>query len=213
MRHDVRVADDVLSSARGRENPQHGAPVAAQPFTHLGVPNAEQYRRLLRIFARAKQRFIVHLRPEDIAAELRVDADEQLTEALDQLVKWGNLRADVDTSRVTTVEDFHRKRSLYQLTVEGQATEQAIAFYEEAIGRRGQLQSVALADIDGQLQALLALARERDPDPAKVHLALLSVAERFSSLADNAQAFMSSLRRAIDFSDGDVDGFIAYKDG
>jgi len=92
--------------------------------------------------------------------ELRVDADDQLTEALDQLVRWGNLRADVDTSRVTTVEDFHRKRSLYQLTAAGQAAEQAIAFYEEAIGRRGQLQSVALADIAGQLRALLVLAGE-----------------------------------------------------
>jgi uncharacterized protein (TIGR02677 family) len=212
MRHDVRVADEPLSSARGAGSPRGGAPVAAQPFTHLGVPHAEQYRRLLRVFARAKERFIVHLRPEDVAAELRTDADEQLTEALEQLVKWGNLRSDVDTSRVTTVEDFHRKRSLYQLTAEGQAAEQAIAFYEEAIGRRGQLQSVALADIAGQLRALLALARQANPDPAKVHLLLLSVAERFSSLADNAQAFMSALRRAIDFADGDVDGFIAYKE-
>jgi hypothetical protein len=71
------VAGEVLSSGRGRGNPQADAAVAAQPFTHLGVPNAEQYRRLLLIFARAKQRFIVHLRPEDIAAELRVDADDQ----------------------------------------------------------------------------------------------------------------------------------------
>jgi uncharacterized protein (TIGR02677 family) len=206
------VADEVSSSARGQGKSQGKDSGDAQPFIHLGVPNAEQYRLLLRAFARAKERFIVHLRPEDIAAELRVDPDDQLTEALDQLVKWRNLRADVDTSRVTTVEDFHRKRSLYQLTTEGQAAEQAIAFYEEAIGRRGQLQSVALADIADQLRALLALATDRDPDPAKVHLLLLSVAERFSSLADNAQAFMSALRRAIDFSDGDVDGFIAYKE-
>src|SRR6266700_3319742 len=212
MRHYVRVADEVRSSARGPAKPQGDVPAAAQPFTHLGVPHAEHYRRLLRVFARAKQRFIVHLRPEDVAAELRVDADDQLTEALEQLVKWGNLRADVDTSRVTTVEDFHRKRSLYQLTAEGHAAEQAIAFYEEAIGRRGQLQSVALTDIADQLQALLALAKEGDPAPAKVHLLLLSVAERFSSLADNAQAFMSALRRSIDFSDGNVDGFIAYKE-
>jgi uncharacterized protein (TIGR02677 family) len=206
------MAAEVFSSARGRGKTQDDIPTVAQPFTHIGVRNAEQYRRLLRVFARAKERFIVHLRPEDVAAELGVDADDHLTEALEQLVQWGNLRADVDTSRVTTVEDFHRKRSLYQLTTEGQAAEQAIAFYEEAIGRRGQLQSVALADIAGQLQALLALARESDPDPAKIHLLLLSVAERFSSLADNAQAFMSALRRAIDFSDGDVDGFLAYKE-
>jgi uncharacterized protein (TIGR02677 family) len=204
VRHDVVVVSGPPQSARGQGGPQ--------PFTHLSVPNAGLYRSLLCTFARAKERFIVHLRPEDVAAELRTDNDEQLTAALEQLVLWGNLRADVDTSRVTTVEDFHRKRSLYQLTGAGQAAEQAIAFYEEAIGRRGQLQSVALADIAEQLQSLKGLAADPDPDPAKVHLLLLSVAERFSSLADNAQAFMSALRRAIDFSDGDVDGFLAYKE-
>jgi uncharacterized protein (TIGR02677 family) len=198
------VVSEASRPARAQSEPQ--------PFTHLGVPNADLYRGLLRTFARAKERFIVHLRPEDIAAELRADADEQLTLALDQLVTWGNLSADVDTSRVTTVADFHRKRSLYQLTAAGHAAEQAIAFYEEAIGRRGQLQSVALADIADRLKSLHVLAVEHDPDPAKVHLLLLSVAERFSSLADNAQAFMSALRRAIDFSDGDVDGFLAYKE-
>jgi uncharacterized protein (TIGR02677 family) len=212
IRHHIHVAGGDLSSARGQGKVQDKNSGDAQPFTHLGVPNADQYRRLLQTFARAKERFIVHLRPEDVAAELQVEADEPLTEALDQLVRWGNLRADIDTSRVTSVEDFHRKRSLYQLTSAGQAAEQAIAFYEEAIGRRGQLQSVALADIAAQLRALLVLAGENDPDPAKVHLLLLSVAERFSSLADNAQAFMSALRRAIDFSDGDVDGFVAYKE-
>jgi uncharacterized protein (TIGR02677 family) len=204
VRHDTRVVSAAPQSARD--------PAEPQPFTHLGVPNSALYRSLLRTFAQAKERFIVHLRPEDIAAELRIEADDSLTQALDQLVGWGNLRADVDTGRVTTVEDFHRKRSLYQLTAAGHAAEQAIAFYEDAIGRRGQLQSVALADIADQLRSLRGLAAESDPDPAKVHLLLLSVAERFSSLADNAQAFMSALRRAIDFSDGNVDGFLAYKE-
>ena len=46
-----------------------------------------------------------------------------------------------------------------------------------------------------------------------MHPLLLSVTERFSALAANAQAFMSALRRAIDFSDGDVDGFLVYKNG
>jgi uncharacterized protein (TIGR02677 family) len=183
-----------------------------QPFAHLNAPNATFYRDVLRVFARAKERFIVHLRPEDVASELGREADEHLAQALEKLVQWGNLRADADTGRVTTVEDFHRKRFLYQLTVEGQAAEQAIAFYEEAIVRRGSLQSVALADIADQLKALSALAAESDPDPVKIHLLLLGLAERFSSLADNAQAFMASLRRAIDFSDGDVEGFIAYKE-
>ncbi|MFC6080454.1 TIGR02677 family protein [Sphaerisporangium aureirubrum] len=197
-----------------------GAHADPQPFAHLSAPNALLYRRVLRTFARAKERFIVHLRPEDVAAEMRGGSDgegaqvgdAQVAQVMEKLVEWGNLRADADTGRVTSVEDFHRKRFLFQLTVEGYAAEQAIAFYEEAIGRRGALQSVALGDIAEQLRSLGVLAWEGDPDPAAVHLLLLALAERFSSLADNAQAFMAGLRRAIDFSDGDVAGFIAYKE-
>lgn len=194
------------------------APRVAQPFAHLQAPNVVLYRQVIRAFVRAKERFTVHLRPEDVAADLdeRVELDA-LSDALEKLVEWGNLRADPDTSRVTTVEDFHRARYLYQLTPAGQAAEQAIAVYEETIGRRGALQSVALADIVTQLRALLALATESaqtgaSPDAARIHLLLLGVVERFTGLADNAQAFMASLRRTIDFADSDVDAFVAYKE-
>lgn len=186
----------------------------SQPFAHLSAPNTVLYRDVLLTFARARDRFIVHMRPEDVLADLgRQGEHEQVVGALEKLVEWGNLRADPDTGRVTSVEDFHRARYLYQLTSAGQAAEEAIAVYEEAIGRRGSLQSVALADIAGQLRSLaeLAVAGPAGLDPAKVHLVLLSLADRFAGLADNAQAFMASLRRVIDFSDGDVAAFVAYK--
>lgn len=186
--------------------------VPRQPFAHLSAPNAALYREVLMTFARARDRFIVHMRPEDVIADLgRPGETDEVVAALDKLVEWGNLRADPDTSRVTSVEDFHRARYLYQLTAAGQAAEQAITVYEEAIGRRGSLQSVALADIAEQLRSLADMARSTDLDPAKVHLLLLGLAERFAGLADNAQAFMASLRRVIDFADGDVDAFVAYK--
>jgi uncharacterized protein (TIGR02677 family) len=187
--------------------------VPRQPFAHLSAPNAAFYRDVLMTFARARDRFIVHMRPEDVIADLgRPGETEQVVAALDKLTEWGNLRADPDTGRVTSVEDFHRARYLYQLTTAGQAAEQAIAVYEEAIGRRGSLQSVALSDIADQLRSLAEIAAQSaDLDPAKVHLLLLALAERFAGLADNAQAFMASLRRVIDFADGDVDAFVAYK--
>ncbi|MFJ2805053.1 DUF2397 family protein [Kitasatospora sp. NPDC087271] len=129
-----------------------------QPFAYLQAPNAVLYGRILDVFAQARERFIVHLRPEDVAAELRRrDAAEDRSAvpvsieavggALEKLVDWENLRADADTGRVTSVEDFHRARYLYQLTRHGQAALRAVAVYEESLGRRGQLQSVALADI------------------------------------------------------------------
>lgn len=193
-------------------------PTAPTPFAHLQAKHAELYRAIMATFVRAKERFTVHLRPEDVLADLGEATDlDAVTSALVQLAEWGNLRSDPDTGRVTTVEDFHRARYLYQLSQAGQAAEQAIAVYEEAVGARGALQSVALADIASQLRALLALAREAEAvgevtDDARVHLLLLTIADRFACLADNAQAFMASLRRTIDFADTDVDAFVAYKE-
>jgi hypothetical protein len=194
-----------------------GSGSSAHPFAHLQAQNAALYRDVLDAFVRAKQRFTVHLRPEDVLVELGSGPSlETVTAALTQLAEWGNLRADPDTGRVTTVEDFHRARYLYQLSAEGHAAEQAIATYEEAIGRRGALQSVALSDIAAQLRALLVIAAEAavgdPPDAAKTHLLMMSLVDRFTGLADNAQAFMASLRRAIDFADADLDAFIAYKE-
>jgi uncharacterized protein (TIGR02677 family) len=183
-----------------------------QPFAHLTTPNTALYRSVMGAFVQAKRRFTVHLRPEDVHETL---TDVELTavaDALAKLVGWGNLRADPDTARVTTVEDFHRARFLYQLTDRGEAAEQALAAYDEALGMRGALQAVALSDIATQLQALLGFVDQSAPDAAKVHLLLRGLVDRFTDLAGNAQAFMGSLQRTIDLHDADIDAFRAYKD-
>src|SRR4051812_49855248 len=130
--------------ARATRTPDHGR---FRPFAYLASPNAELYRRVMLAFVAAKRRFVVHLRSEDVLAELAVDAPADprpVDDALAQLVEWGNLRADPDTSRVTSVEDFHRARFLYQLTGAGEAAERSLAAFDEQLGRRGALQAVAL---------------------------------------------------------------------
>ncbi|GDY30079.1 TIGR02677 family protein [Gandjariella thermophila] len=191
-----------------------------QTFAHLTTPNAELYRQVMGVLMQAKRRFVVHLRPEDVHEALVAECPDgvaapdlrTVTDALNNLEEWGNLRADPDTSRVTTVEDFHRARFLYQLTSAGEAVEKALAAYDEALGKRGALQAVALADIVTQLRALLELATVAAPDPAKTHLLLRGLVDRFTDLAGNAQAFMGSLQRTIDLHDADVDAFRSYKD-
>jgi uncharacterized protein (TIGR02677 family) len=182
-----------------------------RPFAHLTAPHAGLYRQVMGTFVAAKRRFAVHLRPEDVHEAIGGELTA-VAEALERLEGWGNLRSDPDTSRVTTVEDFHRARFLYQLTSAGEAAEEALSAYDAALGRRGALQAVALADIAGQLRALLELARAPVPDPPKVHLLLRGLVDRFTDLAANAQAFMASLRRTIDLQDADPDAFRAYKD-
>lgn len=191
--------------AEGVVVPEFGA------FAHVTAPGAAHYRRVMGAFVQAKRRFVVHLRPEDVHDEVGGELSA-ITPALEQLREWGNLRADPDTSRVTSVEDFHRARFLYQLTPAGEAAEEALAAYDEALGRRGALQAVALTDIVTQLRALLLLADQADPDPAKVHLLLRLLVDRFTDLAGNARVFMASLQRTIDLHDADAEAFRAYKD-
>jgi uncharacterized protein (TIGR02677 family) len=193
----------------------------ARPFSHLDAPNAELYRGVMGAFVAAKRRFLVHLRPEDVAGSLHEAGGDEgapppdgaaVDAALKQLEQWGNLRADPDTSRVTTVDDFYRTRYLYQLSAEGEAAELALAAYDEALGHRGELQSVALEDIRVRLRSLRQQTEAPDPDPAVVHSLLRELSTLLDGLAANATAFMSSLQRTIDLQDVDEDAFIAYKD-
>lgn len=197
------------------------------PFAHVTAEKALMYRAIMRTFVRAKRRFNVHLRPEDVLEMLAREPGQRALDGQDglelegitdvsaelrSLVDWGNLRGDPDTSRVTSVEDFNRPRFLYQLTPAGEAVETALEAFDEALGRRGELQAVALSDIHSQLRALLALLVEPEIDAAKAHQLLRDLAGVFRGLADNAQAFMGSLQRTIDLHDADLDVFLAYKE-
>ncbi|PWJ47489.1 TIGR02677 family protein [Quadrisphaera granulorum] len=190
-------------------------------FAHLRSEVEPTYRLVLGAFTAARRRFVMHLRPSDVADAARAAGavppePDALVRALNQLCEWGNLRSHPDTSRVTSPEDFYRARYLYQLTPAGEAAERALAVFDEALGRRGSLQSVALTDIAAHLRSLGQLAAldgsaSGEPDPARVHLALMGLADRFRALAENAEAFMGSLQRTVELQDVDVEAFVAYK--
>lgn len=182
------------------------------PFAHVNAEKAPLYRAMMQVFVAAKERFLVHLRPEDVHERLGEVPREEVERTLQQLVDWGNLQAEPDTGRVTTVEDFYRARYLYQLTKEGEAAEIALAAYDEAIARRGALQAVALADIRHQLRALQGLLAETAPDPARIHFLLRDLSRVFADLAENAQAFMAGLGRTLELRGADREAFLAYKD-
>ena len=91
-------------------------------FAYVNAEKAPLYRAVMRVFVAAKSRFVLHLRPREIAAALAAGdpevtlEEEELDAVLTQLCGWGNLESHPDTTDVTTVEDFYRQRFLYQLT-------------------------------------------------------------------------------------------------
>lgn len=192
-------------------------------FAYLSTPNAPIYRRVMRAMMAEKERFSVHVRPEEVWAALEADGggpatEDAVADALERLAEhsWGNILAFPDASRVTALEDFYRRRMLYQLSREGEAAERALAQYDAALGTRGALQSVALEDIvvllSGLKEAVSTNAVDGTMDEARIHQTLRSLRERFVELAENAVAFMGSIQRTIDLHDADVEAFLAYKE-
>lgn len=85
----------------------------------------------------------------------------------------------------------------------------ALETFYKALGQRAELQSVALGDLAQRLAALSTLAASPVLDDAKVHGLQRDLVHVFTGLADNAQAFMASLARAIDLQRTDATLIIA----
>ncbi len=192
------------------------APDRLPIFAYVDVEKSPLYRAVMQLFVEEKQNFGIHLRPSEVCAALKalgLDARVEETEAaLEQLAEWGNLRGDPDTADVTTVEDFYKKRMLYQLTEAGEAAERAIAFFEEQLGAPGELQATALSDIRDLLCELRVLADADVPDPGKIYSAFVLLRVRFEELTGRAQVFMGSLQKAIDLHTAEESVFLAYKE-
>ncbi|MDY7117516.1 TIGR02677 family protein [Halomonas sp. SSL-5] len=182
------------------------------PFSYVTAEKAELYRRVMRAFVEAKSHFLVHLRPEDVQQQTGEPELVTVQAALTQLVAWGNLDAERDNARVTSVEDYYRALYVYQITRQGEAVEAALATFEQELGRRGALQSVALEDIRTRLRALLTLAQSESPSATESQLLLRDLAGVFADLAENARAFMTGLNRTLEGQGSDADAFLLYKE-
>ena len=188
---------------------------ARELFRHVSAEKCALYRGIMSAFAAAKRQFRLHLRPEEVLAEAEWTGSspkiEEVQLALAQLTEWGNLESQAVTARVASLSDFYRARFLYRLSEGGEAVESALSVFMQALQRRAELQTVALEDIASQLQVLRTLAQETVPDAAKVHEILRDLVRVFEGLADNAQAFMASIGRSIEFQQTDASAVVAYK--
>lgn len=191
-------------------------PSAPQLFSHVIAENSPHYRAILDVFAAAKRQFRLHLRPDDVLAEAswpdgRAPTLEAVQQALGQLVEWGNLQAQPDTARVSSIEDFYRKRLLYRMTVGGEAVEAGLQAFSETLARRAELQSVALDDIRARLISIRELMNASPPDSAKVHGALRDLVHIFVGLSNNAESFMAGLARTIELQRAEVSAVMSFK--
>lgn len=89
---------------------------------YLSAENYVSYRAIMRIFYHEHQKMHYQLDKQTIMGELRQDrlfsayTDQQLSQDLDQLIKWKNLTAIQDPRKVRTVADFQNKQYQYMMS-------------------------------------------------------------------------------------------------
>lgn len=180
---------------------------------------APLYRAIMGEFFAAKQRYVIELRADEVrqALERRIGESIELPEAegferaLAQLVRWNNLGRSHDTSSVSRVEDFYRRRHVYHLTAAGEAAFRAVLEVEAAIGRSGSLQTSMLRRVRDALEALAAESGRSNPDVDELHGTIHDLFTAFDTLTREAPQFMGELDREIRDDETREDHFQLHK--
>ena len=185
-------------------------------FSHLNTPKEGDYRRVLAAFAKAREGFVIHLRPAEIAAATDMQ-EEALEPLLEQLHDWGNLERSHDHVDAATVEEFYRVKWLYQLSNRGEAAERALETFEESLRQPGELQTEGLRAIIAYLKSIRRLLSEEGvtPDHAdygKLHQQFRGLNDRFEEFTVQAQRFMQFLQNTIELHELTEEDFVDYKD-
>lgn len=209
--------DEDVPVETTRRPPLHTQPLNGEERDRLRAlraateTNADQYAAILSVFASARERYEIELRTEQVASGLAASglATEGIEAQLRQLDEWGNVTWTQDTARVARLEDFRRRRAIWQLTAAGQAAHEAIAAVLGASDSAGSLQRTLFRDIRDNLAALGPAVDEADAET--VYLRLRDLDGSLRDLAANARDFHAAVAQLRREHDVDPERFLAYK--
>jgi uncharacterized protein (TIGR02677 family) len=181
-------------------------------FTYAIAEKADLYVPVVEALVTAKERFVLQLRPGEVAQQLPGVHTEEVAAALEALAGWGNVTKFYDTTAPETLDQFYAKRFLYQLTEAGVAAHRGIQAVRRAGLDGGRLSAVLLPGIIERLAAIRTEATGGptggDPDAARL---LVDLFGTFTELADNAARYMNDLAIETTAITNDDDTFAAYK--
>jgi uncharacterized protein (TIGR02677 family) len=177
--------------------------LAAQPvLTYATVPNAERYRRLMRVLWIEHRHFGLRLRPEEIADRARelfalpLTPDE-VTAHLEQLHEWDAVEREHDASLAATPREYRRSRFTYDITPAGRRVEELLAELDELRGRAGALDGSRLPALRDALRRLAEHLAHESPEPTAVRSTFEQVVGELEQLHSGALDFMRSLDRVV----------------
>ncbi len=176
------------------------------------------YLWILRVFDRARQAYQVRLTVAEVAQALDGLADTHpavptppdLAASLDALVDWGVLDRSQESGRVTSIAEYRRRNSVYQLTELGFLAHGAVERVVSARPDDAQLRAIALGSILEDLDALATA--NRAGDAVRVHLLLDRLHGVLTDLADRAARFYLMIGELARVEEARPEVFLRHKD-
>jgi uncharacterized protein (TIGR02677 family) len=187
-------------------------------FSWATGPDRRLYLTLLRVFDRARQAYEVRLTTAQVAAAIdelaaadpSVPLAADLSGSLDALVDWGVLERSQDSGRVSSIAEYRRRASVYQLTELGFLAYGAVERVVSARPDDAQLKAIALGTI---LEDLASLADANlAGDPVTVHRLLDRLHSVLTDLADRAARFYLMIGELARTEDARPETFVRHKD-
>lgn len=216
-------------------SPDPGSGSAAEPLhpsiprrveeaVYLTAQNAERYRVVVHFFYRQYVEQRDWLTAEEVWRHVREHLDsgyalERCEDDLRALVGYGNLMAEQDRSRVSTLDEWHHRNQVYHITAVTVELERALERLRASHGARGSLDPTliemlvaGLGGLDRVLRGGLPERPGREFVARKVRRPWMEVHGRFEELRTNANRFHHALREARPEDLSETEAFFLYKD-
>lgn len=186
---------------------------------YLTTENAWRYRAILRYFYIQHERLRHYLFPEEVYDYLKQSqyfsnyTMEQLQQDLSQLVEWKNLVPRQDMGKVSTIEEFKRKKFRYQCTPYTVEIERMVVALEEKGDSFGG--SLERTLFDRLLSSLMKLTeKEIVSKLSSENLFSLwdEMHDNFRKLTENATDYLAHLESEKVEEIMMTEAFIVYKD-
>lgn len=186
-------------------------------YTYLSAPERLEHVAIMRVFCGT---LLADLAVPDIMAKLRqaggsaagLDADT-LTVRLEQLVTWGNLLRSSHTVKASSISEYQRSRSRYQLSKLGERIQRdADGVLAEADAAR-EVSNELLALVERGLRELADLVTEPggiEPQDGLERISTLFV--QFSEFADSIRDFYAYLGQVLSRYDLDSAEYQGFKE-
>lgn len=186
-------------------------------FSYLtATKNTDRYRCIMRLFYEQYQKMNYWLQPEEIVKgvlsfEGMEEYDLDMCQAdLLMLVNWKNLTEQHDSTRVTTIEDYLKKRYRYMMTPYSIEIERLVSQLETIKGYGGSLQPSKLHELVQLVQRVYDWpGGQQDHQAEELWDKLMGI---FKDLNEQASDYIASLnsKQAEDLVS--TEAFLVYKD-